>query len=111
MEQILNEYLLKLVLVIVLAIATWLGTQAKALYTKYINTQIKKDVAATSVRFVEQIFKDLHGSEKLHEAMKKASELLALYGIKITEDELITLIEAAVNEFNNSFGKHFEKQN
>jgi hypothetical protein len=105
MADILNEYLLKLILVIVLAIATWLGTQVKALYTKYVNTQIKKDVAATSVRFVEQIYKDLHGAEKLHKAMAKASELLAMNGITISEDELVALLEAAVNEFNNSFGK------
>lgn len=105
MADILNEYLLKLVLIIILAIATWLGTQIKALYKKYVDTEIKQAIAATSVRYVEQIFKDIHGQEKLAEAMKKASELLAENGITISDTELIALLEAAVNEFNNAFGK------
>ena len=57
------------------------------------------------MRFVEQCYVDLHGQEKLKAAMRRASHLLAEYGIEISDSELITLIEAAVNEFNNTFRK------
>ena len=59
----------------------------------------------TAVRFVEQVYRDIHGAEKLKKAMEKASEILAGYGITISDEELIAMLEAAVNEFNDSFHK------
>ena len=103
--NIINPYLNQMLLVILLALAAWLGTQAKNLYKKYVTTEVKQAVCRTAVRFVEQVYKDLHGDDKLHAAMRKASEMLAEYGITVTEDELVAMIEAAVNEFNNSFAK------
>ena len=66
---------------------------------------MKVAICRTAVRFVEQVYQDLHGPDKLRQAMAKASELLAGYGITITEEELVAMIEAAVNEFNNNFNK------
>lgn len=104
--DIINEYLTKIILLILLAFAGWLGTQVKNLYKKYVTTEIKQAVCRTVVRTVEQIYKDLHGEEKLHKAMGRASKILAEeYGIHISEYELVSMIEAAVNEFNNSFHK------
>lgn len=103
--DILNGYLAQIVLVIFLAIAAYLGKQARDLYRKYVTTEIKQSVCRTVVRFVEQVYTDLHGKEKLEAAMKRASLILADYGIQITDQELISIIEAAVNEFNNSFNK------
>lgn len=70
-----------------------------------MNTTVKQDVCRSVVRFVEQVYTDLHGQEKLRAAMDRASQILATYGIYIAEDELQTRIESAVNEFNNSFKK------
>lgn len=104
--DIINEYLTKIILLILLAFAGWLGAQVKNLYKKYVTTEIKQAVCRTVVRTVEQIYKDLHGEEKLHKAMGRASKILAEeYGIHISEYELVSMIEAAVNEFNNSFHK------
>ena len=103
--DILNNYFNQFLLVIFLAVAAFLGVQVRTLYCKYVTTEIKQNVCKTVVRFVEQVYKDIHGPEKLREAVKKASEMLDGYGIKISEDELITMIEAAVNEFNNAFNK------
>lgn len=103
--NILNGYLYQILLALILAFCGILGSQIKKLYTKYVNTEIKQAVARTAVRFVEQVYRDLHGEAKLKEAIDKAVELLAVYGITITETELVALLEAAVNEFNNSFGK------
>lgn len=105
MNNFFSQYIVQILAILIVAVATWLGTQAKNLYKKYVTTEIKQSVARTVVRFVEQVYKDIHGQEKLHEAMQKASSILEEYGITITENELVALIEAAVNEFNNSFAK------
>lgn len=105
MDAIFSKYLIEIFSIILIAAATWLGTQAKNLYKKYVTTEIKQSVARTVVRFVEQVYKDIHGPEKLKAAMQKASEILADYGIQITESELVALIEAAVNELNSAFEK------
>lgn len=105
MNEIINHYLQEIVQLLILALAGWLGVQVKNLYKKYITTKIKQSVCRTAVRFVEQIFQDIHGPEKLAQAMAKASELLAEKGITISESELVAMIEAAVNEFNDAFAK------
>lgn len=105
MNDIINNYLQQIVLLLILALAGWLGAQAKNLYRKYVTTEIKQSVCRTVVRFVEQVYKDLHGPEKLAQAMQRASEILEEYGITISETELVAMIEAAVNEFNNAFAK------
>ena len=104
--NIFNSYLNQILLALLLALAGWLGVQIKNLYRKYVNTEIKRAVCKTAVRFVEQVYKDIHGPEKLAQAMKRASKMLEEYGITITEYELISLLEAAVNEFNNAFNRN-----
>lgn len=105
MQDIIANYLSQIVLTCVLALAAWLGVQAKNLYEQYVTTEVKQAVCRTAVRFVEQVYVDLHGRDKLRRAMERASQILAGYGIHITEDELTAMLEAAVNEFNNSFVK------
>lgn len=106
MNNVISGYIGQILLILLLALAAWLGIQAKNLYKKYVTTEIKQAVCRTVVRTVEQIYKDLHGEEKLHKAMGRASKILAEeYGIHISEYELVSMIEAAVNEFNNNFRK------
>lgn len=106
--NIFSGYINQLLLVLLLALAAFLGTQCKNLYKRFVNTEVKQAVCRTAVRFVEQVYKDIHGPEKLRQAMIKASELLAGYGIEISDEELICMLEAAVNEFNNNFNKNPE---
>ena len=101
----MKSYVYQIILMIVIALAGWLGVQIKNLYQKYVTTEIKQSVCRTVVRFVEQVYKDLHGKEKLRKAMERASQILATYDIHISEDELEAMLEAAVNEFNKSFQK------
>lgn len=103
METIITEYLMQIVSAVVSAFAVWLGLQLKRLAAQYVNTQTKRDVARTVVEAVEQLYKDLHGDEKLHKALIAASEMLEAQGIKVSDLELRTLIEAAVGEFNGVF--------
>ena len=108
--NIFNGYINQILLMVFLALAAFLGTQVKNLYKKYVTTEIKQAVCRTVVRTVEQLYKDLHGEEKLKKAMGRASKILAEYGIEISEYELISMIEAAVNKFNNSFHKTEESK-
>jgi hypothetical protein len=57
------------------------------------------------VRFTEQVYKALHGQEKLDRAMEAMSQMLEDKGIHITELEMRVLLEAAVAEFNKAFEK------
>ena len=103
--NIISVYLNQILLAVFLAVSAWLAVQVKKLYKNYVNSDTKQKVVKTVVRFVEQVYIDLHGPEKLRMAMQRASMLLKDYGIEISDQELITLIEAAVNEFNNTFRK------
>lgn len=103
--EFIDTYAVQLMYAAIVAIAGWLGAAAKKLATKYINTKIKKDLAKTVVQFVEQVYKDLHGEEKLNAALAAFSEMLMEKGITVTDIEMRVLIEAAVAEFNGAFNK------
>ena len=103
--EFINDYGVQLLYSAIMAIAGWLGIAVKKLYTKVVNTKIKKELANTVVQFVEQVYKDLHGEEKLDVAMSAFSEMLAEEGIHVTELEMRMLLEAAVAGFNEAFKK------
>jgi hypothetical protein len=103
--EFINAYGLQIMYAIITAIAGYVGIVIKNLVTKYLNDKTKKAVAKSAVQFVEQVYKDIHGEEKLAEALVAASEMLAEKGITVTDLELRVLIEAAVAEFNKSFEK------
>lgn len=106
--QFISEYGTQILYLIFTAIAGYIGIVVKNLYQKYVNDQTKKDVVKTVVQGIEQIYKDIHGEEKLDKALEAASEMLFEKGIKITEFELKMLIEASVAEFNDAFNKNTE---
>ena len=106
MEQIMEVVMpavLQLVGTVLMVMAGIIGYQVKKIYNQYIDTQVKKDVVDTTVKYVEQVYTDIHGEEKLAKAIERASQLLNDQGIIVSVDELETLIEAAVNGFNGGF--------
>lgn len=103
--EFINQYGMEILYAIITAIAGYIGIVIKNLCTKYINDKTKAAVAKTAVQFVEQVYKDLHGEEKLNTALSAASEMLNEKGITVSDLELRVLIEAAVAEFNNAFNK------
>ena len=56
--------------------------------------------AATTVKYIEQIYKDVHGTEKLRKAKETMLTLLEEKGIKISDVELVILLESAVKDMN-----------
>ena len=63
--------------------------------TKF-TTEQKRAVVNSTVAYVEQVFKDLDGAQKLQEARNAILISLEKQGIDIDEDEMQILIEAAV---------------
>ena len=101
----ISDYGTTILYTIITAIAGYLGVVFKSLYLKYINDQTKKDVVSTCVKAVEQLYKDLHGSDKLAKACESAALMFAEKGVKISDLELRMLIEASLAEFNEAFKK------
>lgn len=104
--EFIDAYGMQILYTIIVGIAGYIGIVIKNLVTKYINDKTKQAVAKTAVQFVEQVYKDFHGQEKLNEALVAASQMLAEKGITVTDLELRALIEAAVAEFNGAFKKN-----
>ena len=102
-KMFISDYGTTILYAILSGVFAWLGVKAKALADKYLNDKTKQAVAKTVVRAVEQVYKDLHGEEKLNKALEAASEMLAEKGITVTDLEMRMLIEAAVAEFNKAF--------
>ena len=107
--EFINTYGLQLMYMLVTAVFGYLGIVAKKMVEKYLQDKAKRDVAKTAVQFVEQVYKDLHGPEKLAEAMEAASAMLAEKGITVTDLELKVLLEATLAEFNKAFDKELAK--
>lgn len=103
--EFINQYGMEILSTIVLAVFGYIGLVLKKLATKYINDKTKEKVAKNAVKFVEQVYKDLHGEDKLTEAIDAAVEMLAEKGITVSQLEMRVLIEAAVAEFNKAFEK------
>lgn len=103
----LNEY--GLLSAIITAAAAALGKLLKTVYDRTLGARLKdktkREVAAQVVKFVEQVYKDLHGEEKLEKAIEAAAEMLNEKGITISELELRVLLESALAELNGAFNK------
>lgn len=102
-EYFMITYGKEIVVMIVTAVFGMIGVMVKNLATKYLNDSTKRAVAKTVVQFVEQCFTDIHGADKLSIALNRACEILTEKGIKVSNIEMETLIEAAVAEFNEAF--------
>lgn len=84
----------------VLGLIGYFGFVLKRLCTRFFDTQAKRDIARTCVSFVEQLFADLHGQDKLNRCMEWMEKLLMQQGISVSEEELRVWIESAVREMN-----------
>ena len=90
---------------ILTAIAGYVGLKIKAYLERKEVDKTKEKVIKTVVRAIEQMYKDLHGEQKLEKAIESASEILTSKGIYVSELELRMLIEDTVGAFNEAFNK------
>lgn len=86
----------------------------KWLYKNTIGDKIKldtiKEIARVVVKFVEQVYKDIHGEEKLDKALEAFAEMLNNKGITISDLEMRVYLESALAEFNEAFNKEINKE-
>jgi intergrase/recombinase len=101
----INEYGTTILYTILTALFGYFGIIAKNYFDKWFETKEKKEIAKEVVKFTEQVYKTLHGADKLEKAMEAMSQMLAEKGIYITDLEMRVLLEAAVAEFNKAFEK------
>ena len=110
---ILNQFiqiLLPILATALTALFTYIGTALKKAYEEKINNDTAKAVVTDAVKFVEQVYNDLSGKEKLEKATAQVSEILESKGIKITPAEINMLIESAVYGLNEGWFDKKENQ-
>lgn len=99
----LIQILLPVLATFLTGLFTYIGTRLKNAYEQKVNTETAKVVVENAVRFVEQVYKDLHGKEKLEKAVEQVSQILASKGINLSEAEINMLIESAVYGLNEGW--------
>ena len=109
MQEILFTTVHEILELIIYLVFLYLANQLRVVATKTLNTEVKRNLAADAVAFVEQVYKTLHGQDKKNEALKKLSNDLNAAGIPYSVEELDELIEAAVGAFNQVFKKDTEQ--
>lgn len=78
-----------------------LGTKIKQIYNEKAQNETVKVVVDNVVKWVQQVYYELEGPEKLQKALTEASTILNEKGITISETELDMLIESAVYGLKN----------
>ena len=103
LNELFGTYLIPAVVTVVGAIASWVGVQLKKLYTEKVNTKEKQEVVQSTVTYIQQVYWDLKGEEKLEKAVETASDWLTSKGINVSDSELRVLIESAVYNMKKGF--------
>lgn len=97
--QGLQEAVMQLAVVVIIGLVSVLTAKAKAYFKEkglLAKLDAKKKSVDIAVNAVEQIYYEEEGPERYKQARTRAIDLLNKQGITITEQELDTLIEAAV---------------
>ena len=105
MKEFIMTHGFEIISAIITTLIGYIAIVLKGILKKHINDNTKKSIAKTVVQAVEQIYKDLHGEEKLNKGIEYMVNLLNEKGIKASETEIRVLIEDAVGEFNKVFKK------
>lgn len=112
-NEFLNQFiqiLLPILATFLTGLFTYIGNRLKKVYEEKVNNETAKAVVEDAVKFVEQVYTDLNGKEKLQKATEQVSEVLASKGIKISSAEINMLIESAVYGLNEGWFDKKENQ-
>lgn len=112
-NEVLNQFiqiLLPVLATFITGLFTYIGNRLKKVYEEKVNNETAKAVVTDAVKFVEQVYSDLSGREKLEKATEQVSEVLQSKGIKITPAEINMLIESAVYGLNEGWFDKKENQ-
>lgn len=100
-EEIINQ-LVPVVITALAGILSYIGIVIKNKITHKVDTELKKSLLETTVKYVEQVYKDLQGDEKLKMALQEAQKLFAEKGIKVSDIEMRMMIEEVVNNISKA---------
>lgn len=100
-SEFISTYLYPMLGSFLTAIFAFVGLKIKTTYEKYVKDKTTQSIVNTTVKYVEQVFKELDGPAKLEKALENAQMRLNDAGIKITELELRVLVESACNGLKN----------
>jgi intergrase/recombinase len=101
LQDFLNEYGNMIISTIITAILGAVGVFIRNIYKRLADDKTKRKAVRDCVLAVEQLHKDLHGTEKYNQCFEYVVELLEEKGIPITEMEVKMLIEAEVKKMND----------
>lgn len=78
---------------------------------KQIKTEMdnKREIIELVVLFVQQVYSHLDGNARYEEALNRASILLQQKGLKITDEELQSLLESSVKNLKYEFGESWKE--
>lgn len=107
--ELLSKYLFDLINLLLGVAFSWLALKIKTYFANKDKNGQKAQIAKTVVLAVEQMYKDLHGEQKLEKGLEMASAMLAEAKIKVTSTELRALIESALAQFNGVFDVEVEE--
>jgi len=115
----MSELILRLLYDVLILLATVAAGYAVAWLRKRLGVEgmrrieaelaTKQELAALAVRFVEQVYRDLHGEEKYNKAAGWLAARVAELGLVVTADEVKGLIEAALRAFKDEFGEEWAR--
>lgn len=109
-SEFISNYGNEILYTILTAILSFVGLKIKSSYDKHMNDKTKKQVVEDTVKYVEQIYKNLGSKKKYEKARENILELLGIKGISITDLEIQVLIESACNNL-NKFDKEKNESN
>lgn len=97
--EIFQSSLVEMFMMVITGIVSYIGIKLKTLYKDKINSEIIKKIVEDTVKYVEQITKDISitSENKKQKAKDKILEWLDVKGLYISNTELDILIESAVN--------------
>lgn len=100
LQEWLGQYGGEVISMIVTAILGFVGIAIKASVTDWLNDKKKRAIAKTCVLSVEQMYKDLHGEDKLNKCLAIFEDMLSEKGISLSADTMRLLIEEQVAKMN-----------
>ncbi len=95
--SLISDNLIQIISTIITGVIGYLGIRIKNLYQEFIQDKMKKDIVEKTVKYVEQVGKDLTCDEKKKKALEKSLEWIKEKKMNVSDTELEILIESAVN--------------
>ena len=116
MEIVLTDLLTQIFMLLGILLASFvvalLKKQLGVEKLKQIEAElaVKQEIVDTIVLFVQQVYSAYGGEEKYKLALVRATDMMNKKGLKITPEELESLIEASVKVMKKEFGDAWKKE-